>query len=286
MQNQELQQHNTQDGHSRNSQAPVEKGVEQKLHADAYQGAPPAAEAAPGAAPGFAPRGPHKSDEQLKAEYVEKRMATFHKMDANHDGKLSIEETVKYDRIAVTKALHDSETRFSKYEMATLDLNHDGVITLKEYEKARAWTHESDKQLAAEFKARDLNGDGHITFSEIKAFDAKRDGVIDKSIIKSVEDMDRKHFQSMDVNHDGKLSLAEYLAPSISMPSIWSAMPCEAAQAAPATTGDDAPVPPSSATPAGRDVTPSPSAPPADAPPAAAVGAAVGAIGAGKHPRS
>jgi Ca2+-binding EF-hand superfamily protein len=261
MEKQTVQQ---QDGHSKNGHQQTDKDINQKLHADAYPAQHPQ-----NVYPSGALRDPERTNEQVKVDYVEQRMAMFKKMDLNHDGKISIDELVKYDRAATTKDLHESTIRESKYLMASLDLNHDGKVTLQEYEKARAWTHETKKQLDAEFKAKDAKGDGVLTFSDIKAFNTKQDARMNELIVGSIEAADRTTFDSIDVNHDGKLSLAEFIAPNISIPPIWGTLPINgslgeasgAASAAEAIAGGDAAPPAATAPPPGYNVA-DPSPPP------------------------
>ena len=260
MERQTVQHSEPQDGHSKEGRQHTGKDFNQKLHADAYP-----AQTSPDAVPPGALRSPEKTNEQVKVDYVEQRMALFKKMDLNHDGKISVDELVKYDRAATTKDLHDSTIRESKYLMTSLDLNHDGKVTLQEYEKARAWTHETKQQLTGEFKAKDVNGDGVLTFSDIKAFETKQNARMNDLIVESIEAADRRTFDSIDVNHDGKVSLAEFIAPNISIPPIWGMLPINgslgeasgasgAASAAAAIAGGDTAPPAAETAPPGYGV--------------------------------
>jgi Ca2+-binding EF-hand superfamily protein len=176
MQRKENQHHGDQNDKTTGGHAQPGPGHEQKLHEDAYQtkGHPVDAKAQ------------HERDEKLKVEHAQELMASFKRKDVNHDGKLTVDEVVNYDRAQVKEAMASYTKSVSKSDMAALDLNHDGAITLKEYETARASSHLSPKQIESEFKARNANGDGHISFSEIENFDTKRSEGFQKDVLKAV----------------------------------------------------------------------------------------------------
>ena len=208
MQRQTIEHHNSQADKTIEGQGQGSPAHAQKLHDEAYAraGHP------------ITPEQQRHQEEKLKVERTQELMHSFKKMDSNHDGKVTVDELVNYDQANLKKALTSYVKSVSKTDMAALDSNHDGKVTLKEYEKARASSHETTKQLEAEFKARDTNGDGYITFSEIKNFHYRQNEDLQTGILKAVENSDRANFKTWDVNHDGKLNLAEYIAPNISIP--------------------------------------------------------------------
>lgn len=101
----------------------------------------------------------------------------FDRADTNHDGKVSRDELNEY----IVNQIFDSR-----------DTNHDGRMTLQE------WTG-GDAGRAAEFKKRDLNGDGIVTKEEAITYGRKHGRA--NQIIKEG-----------DKNHDGYLDRAEFQA--------------------------------------------------------------------------
>jgi EF hand len=103
--------------------------------------------------------------------------STFDRADANHDGKLSLDELNTY----IVNQIFDSR-----------DANHDGKMTEQE------WTG-GDPTRLADFKKRDANGDGVVTKEEAIAYGRKHG-------------LARKIMQEADKNHDGFLDRAEVQA--------------------------------------------------------------------------
>jgi len=99
----------------------------------------------------------------------------FLQMDTNKDGKLSLKEVNKF-------ALPRLYGRF--------DADGDAVVTLAD---ARAIDPKFD---AAQFEARDLDGNGKVTFREYRRY-AEKNGVLDKV------------FGTVDTNGDGFITKPE-----------------------------------------------------------------------------
>jgi Ca2+-binding EF-hand superfamily protein len=100
--------------------------------------------------------------------------SAFDRADANHDGKLSLDEL----NIYIVNQIFDSR-----------DTNHDGKMTEQE------WTGGDPKRLA-DFKKRDADGDGVVTKEEAIAYGRKHG-------------LARKIMQEADKNHDGFLDRVE-----------------------------------------------------------------------------
>jgi|SRR6266576_2988416 len=101
----------------------------------------------------------------------------FDRADANHDGKLSLDETSDF----IVNKIFDSR-----------DTNHDGRMTKEE------WTG-GDPARLVEFKKRDANGDGIVTKEEALEYGRKH-GIANKIM------------RGADKNHDGFLDRAEVQA--------------------------------------------------------------------------
>ena len=107
--------------------------------------------------------------------------AEFDRFDTNHDGKVSYEEYETVEKQMLTNGFN------------LLDTNHDGQLTFAEYSKIASPMVIADK--ASEGKAsKDLGPDVHIGAKPL--LDAK-------SL--------RARFNALDKDHNGKLSLEEYL---------------------------------------------------------------------------
>lgn len=117
---------------------------------------------------------------------------TFRRIDADHDGRLSIDEFMKMRRELFTVA----------------DRNHDDYVTLTEFEllivlEAVGW--------------QDKNGNGRMDSMEmretlgklVELIDADHDALLD---VTEAAYMQPERFKRFDKNQDGKLSLDELLA--------------------------------------------------------------------------
>jgi len=103
--------------------------------------------------------------------------SAFDRADANHDGRVSLDEL----NIYIINQIFDSR-----------DTNHDGKMTEQE------WTG-GDSSRLADFKKRDANGDGIVTKEEAFAY-GREHGLA------------RKIMAEADKNHDGFLDRAEFEA--------------------------------------------------------------------------
>jgi EF hand len=103
--------------------------------------------------------------------------SAFDRADANHDGKLSLDELNEF----VVNEIFDSR-----------DANHDGKMTKDE------WTG-GDPGRLAQFNKRDANGDGIVTKEEALAYGRKYGTA-------------KKMMKEADKNHDGSLDRNEVQA--------------------------------------------------------------------------
>ena len=99
----------------------------------------------------------------------------FAEADANHDGKLTPDETSDY----FVTTIFDAR-----------DLNHDGQLTWQE------WNVPGSGRSKAGFDAADKNKDGSVTLAEARAYGRKR-GVY------------AEEFHKADSNHDGYVTREE-----------------------------------------------------------------------------
>ena len=108
---------------------------------------------------------------------TETKSTAFDRADTNHDGKVSKDELNVY----IVNQIFDSR-----------DANHDGRMTEQE------WTG-GDPARVAQFKKRDLNGDGVVTKQEAITY-GQQHGVANQIM------------KQADTNHDGYLEPAEFQA--------------------------------------------------------------------------
>jgi len=131
------------------------------------------------------------------------------KIDANKDGKLSMQEVLDCDRAVSkvvaasdTKLLYETETsQDGQLSLLTLDKHLSDISSESEQEQAER------KQLeAAKFKVADLNGDGFVDWTELPALLYPE--AFDHVMRVVVEDALRKK----DADGDGSLTKEEFLA--------------------------------------------------------------------------
>jgi Ca2+-binding EF-hand superfamily protein len=188
---------------------------------------PPAASATPAGpnAPIPLPTWFHEADkankgEVTRAEFLKYRMRTFEQLDANKDGKLSIDEFLKvaeppysHDGPGVPP-LEDRRTR-ARAEFGNLDTNRDGFI-----ERA-----EAEALVQSEFNQYDTDRDNKVTEPELRLIvqqamqraaaarqqaDAKRrQGLV---TISDFIDMQLREADHLDKNGDGKITREEFIA--------------------------------------------------------------------------
>ena len=186
------------------------------------QPAPPQAQGA--AAPVPLPTWFHEIDtakkgEVTRADFLKYRMKTFEQLDANKDGKLSLDEFLKVAEAPFTTdspglpPLAERQAR-ARQEFLNLDTNRDNFI---ERAEAEALVH-------AEFNNYDTDRDNKVTEPELRlivqrslareaaarqqAEAQRRQGMM---TINDFIDMQLRSADQLDKNGDGKVSQQEYL---------------------------------------------------------------------------
>jgi Ca2+-binding EF-hand superfamily protein len=183
---------------------------------------PPSQSASPGAVPlpsWFVEIDTAKKGEVSRADFVKYRMKSFDDLDANKDGKISLEEFLK-----LAEPPHSSdvpggpslEERRNRIRSAfqNLDLNASGFI-----ERA-----EAEAPIQSEFNQYDTDRDNKITEPEIRAImqrlaqrqaaerqqaeAERRKGLM---ALNELIDMQMRDADKLDKNNDGKISQQEYL---------------------------------------------------------------------------
>jgi Ca2+-binding EF-hand superfamily protein len=160
-----------------------------------------------------------KKGEISRADFLKYRMKSFEELDANKDGKLSIDEFIKVAEppfsgdVPGGPNLEERRTR-AKAEFQNLDTNRDGFI---ERGEAEALVH-------AEFNNYDTDRDNKVTEPELRLIvqrsmareaaarqemdQRRRQGM---AAINDFIDMQLREADKLDKNNDGKLSQQEYL---------------------------------------------------------------------------
>jgi Ca2+-binding EF-hand superfamily protein len=161
-----------------------------------------------------------KKGEVSRADFVKYRLRAFEQLDANKDGKLSLEEFLKvaeppYSVDAPGQPSLEERRARARAEFQNLDTNRDGFV---ERAEAEALVH-------AEFNQYDMDRDNRITEPELRLVvqnslrreeaarreleARRRQGMV---AINDFIDMQLRSADQLDKNNDGKVSQQEYAA--------------------------------------------------------------------------
>ena len=185
-------------------------------------GQPPSQSAAPAAVPlptWFVEIDTAKKGEVSRADFLKYRMKSFDDLDANKDGKVSLEEFFKlaeppYSQDAPGGPSLEERRNRIRSAFQNLDLNASGFI-----ERA-----EAEAPIQSEFNQYDTDRDNKITEPEIRAImqrlaqrqaaerqqaeAERRKGLM---ALNDLIDMQMRDADKLDKNNDGKISQQEYL---------------------------------------------------------------------------
>jgi Ca2+-binding EF-hand superfamily protein len=160
-----------------------------------------------------------KKGEVSRADFLKYRMKSFEELDANKDGKLSLDEFVKVAEPPMSQdvpggpTLEERRNR-AKAEFGNLDTNRDGFI---ERAEAEALVH-------SEFNQYDTDRDNKVTEPEVRLIvqrslqreaqarqeieQRRRQGM---AAINDFIDMQLREADKLDKNNDGRINQQEYL---------------------------------------------------------------------------
>lgn len=140
---------------------------------------------------------------RMPAEQLKELRAAFDAIDTSNEG------TITYDEFrAALKDKHDYSHAELKQMFNALDENQSGVINYTEFLSATLLTRKrhEDGSIRAVFDKIDKDNTGLINREELKSI------IVDQSTTEDAEHLVDEVLESMDKDHDGKISYDEFLS--------------------------------------------------------------------------
>lgn len=147
--------------------------------------------------------------QQLNEKDIEELKNTFHLLDKNRDGTLSmpeIEAGMKQHNVEMPKDFEKT--------LKAMDTDGSGTVDYTEFIAATLTTQQYMKTdvLWAAFRTFDKDGDGYITKAEIKQILVEKDSDLSDSYSKEIESQVKMMMDDNDKDGDGQISFSEFKA--------------------------------------------------------------------------
>merc|ERR1712217_653827 len=148
--------------------------------------------------------------QEMKASDLEELKAVFNGLDKNHDGTLSHDEVLQAIAEVKSKGNYSFNPEDLERYLLKLDTDGSGKIDWSEFLASMMSKNsvENETTLWKAFRRFDLDGDGQITKTELKAIFSQNEeaALDDAAVAKAVEDL----MKDGDTDGDAQISFEEF----------------------------------------------------------------------------